>query len=75
MTFDGAKHWLAKIGGRATIERGTDHDAVVVRVTSAKGAELSRYALFPLRPGAYRREMAYRDAFVEACEALRRALD
>lgn len=76
MTFDEAKNWLGKIGGRERIERETArYDSVIVELESARGGALSRRALFGIVRGGYYREMAYRAAFVEACEALRQALE
>lgn len=75
MTYEQAKRWLAKIGGEQAVVREDDtFDAVVVRVTSAKGPELSRRALFQAGLTDYRREMAYREALVRACDELMRAL-
>jgi hypothetical protein len=76
VTFEEATRWLGKIGGSARIERGTTtYDSVIVELQGAKGGTLSRWARFGITRAGYYREMAYRTAFVEACEALRQALD
>lgn len=70
VTYNGAKKWLEKIGGR-TVEA---KDRIRVTVTSARGPIVEEEARFDGALEGYQREVAVRSAFVHACSALKDAL-
>lgn len=76
VTHHQATLWLAKIGGTWLESKGDIPGAakIVVTVDRAMGGTVSRHAVFDDRLTGYLRDLAVREAFANACRALRSAI-
>lgn len=77
MTYDEAAGWLKSIGGTTLVaeeqKRGLGRITVIAENT--KGHTVSRHTFFDDTLTGLERERIVRDAFTQACEALKLALD
>jgi hypothetical protein len=77
VTYEGARRWLAEIGGtwEEAKESTPPRCSIVVSARDARGGMVRRHASFDdtLTTG-FERKLAVRGAFVRACEALKAAL-
>jgi hypothetical protein len=77
VTYEGARRWLAEIGGTwdEAKESTPPRCSIVVSVMSARGVVVRRHASFDdTLTTRFERRLAVRGAFVRACEALKAAL-
>jgi len=76
VTYREAQKWLERIGGTwvEAKEQIPHKGSIIVDVLSAMRGRIARHALFDDRLQGFQREVAIREAFVRACEELRRAL-
>jgi len=76
VTYNEAKKWLEKLGGTwiEAKEQVPHKGSIIVEVQSVMRGRVARHALFDDRLQGFQREVAIREAFVRACEELRRAL-
>jgi hypothetical protein len=76
VTYDEAKKWLTKIGGRSieAKEQTKGTGSIIVVVESVKRGTIQRHWLFDDTLTGYQRELATKRAFVRACEELKSAL-
>jgi len=77
VTYEGARQWLAEIGGTwEEVKESTRMRCwIIVSVRTALGATERRHASFDdTLSTRFERELAVRGAFVRACEELKAAL-
>jgi hypothetical protein len=77
VTYEGAKRWLAEIGGTwEEVRESTPMRCwIIVSVRTALGATVQRHASFDdTLSTRFERKLAVRGAFVRACEELKSAL-
>ena len=76
MTYEDAKKWLSKLGGKwlEAAEQVPGRGSVIVSVQSATRGFVQRHRLFDSKLTGMARDTAIRKAFLDACKELRAAL-